>query len=169
MQRILGALVAMLAAVSMAPGWADLYDLDRAQRYLAEGNVRNALSFVDSAISSEPDFGAAYLLRASIWLRAGEYQRAIEDDTLAIAHGLDHSTYAYKVRGDARAPATAEVHHRPLLSRAHALGPRPLSAGHCGIACAGDEGVPGARSGAVSGIRGGPSRRHCQGRCPAAL
>ncbi len=58
---------------------------------------------VNSAISSDPDYGAAYLLRASIWMRAGQYRKAIDDYSQAIVHGLNSSTYAYKVRGDAHA------------------------------------------------------------------
>jgi len=104
MRRFLGGLAVVLAAVAIAaPSRADNYDISRAQRYLAEGDLNNALSWINSAISSDSDFGAAYLLRASIWMRAGEYQRAVEDDSLAIEHGLDHSPYVYKIRGDAHA------------------------------------------------------------------
>jgi tetratricopeptide (TPR) repeat protein len=104
MRWFLGGLAVVLAVAGIAaPGQADMYDIQRAQRYLAEGDLRTALSWVDSAISSNPDYGAAYLLRASIWMRVGEYQKAVDDDSQAIAHGLDHSPYAYKIRGDARA------------------------------------------------------------------
>jgi tetratricopeptide (TPR) repeat protein len=103
MRWILAGLATMVTVCVAASGRADPYDIDRAQRYLAEGDLRSAFSFVDSAIASEPDYGAAYLLRASIWMRIGDYQKAIDDDSLAISHGLDHSTYAYKVRGDSRA------------------------------------------------------------------
>jgi len=103
-RRFLGGLAVVLALAGIAPpGQADTYDVQRAQRYLAEGDLRLALDWIDSAISDEPDYGAAYLLRASIWMRVGEYQKAVDDDSQAIAHGLDHSTYAYKVRGDAHA------------------------------------------------------------------
>jgi tetratricopeptide (TPR) repeat protein len=104
MRWFLGGLAVVLAAAGIAaPSHADMYDIQRAQRYLAEGNLRDALSWIDSAISSNPDFGAAYLLRASIWMRVGEYQKAVDDDSQAIAHGLDHSPYVYKIRGEARA------------------------------------------------------------------
>ena len=96
MRWFLGGLAVVLAVAGIAaPGQADMYDIQRAQRYLAEGDLRTALSWVDSAISSNPDYGAAYLLRASIWMRVGEYQKAVDDDSQAIAHGLDHSPYAY--------------------------------------------------------------------------
>jgi len=105
MRRFLGGLAVVLAVAGIAaPGQADMYDVQRAQRYLAEGNLRDALSWINSAISSNPDYGAAYLLRATIWMRVGEYQKAVDADSQAIAHGLDHSPYVYKIRGDARAP-----------------------------------------------------------------
>ena len=104
MGQILGGLAIVLAvAGSAAPGRADPYDIERSQNYLAAGDLRNALSWVDSAISSDPDYGAAYVLRASIWLRARQYQKAVDDCSQAIAHGLDHSTYVYRVRGSAHA------------------------------------------------------------------
>ena len=70
---------------------------------LAEGNLEDALSSINSAISGDPDFGAAYLMRASIWMLVGEHQRAIDDHSQALARGLDHAPYVYKARGDARA------------------------------------------------------------------
>jgi len=104
MRRFLGGLAVLLAVAGIAASCqADTYDIQRAQRYLAEGDLRNALSWINSAISSNPDYGAGYLLRASIWMRVGEYQKAVDDDSQAIAHGLDHSPYVYKIRGDARA------------------------------------------------------------------
>ena len=36
-------------------------------------------------------------------MRAGQYQKAVDDYSQAIAHGLDHSTYVYTVRGGAHA------------------------------------------------------------------
>src|SRR5262245_50547775 len=104
MRRFLGGLAVVLAVAGIAAsGQGDMYDIQRAQRYLTEGDLKNALSWTNSAISSNPDYGAAYLLRASIWMRIGEYQKAVDDDSQALAHGLDQSPYTYKVRGDARA------------------------------------------------------------------
>jgi len=104
MRRVLGGLIFLLAVAGIAaPVRADSYDIQRAQRYLAEGDLKTALGWINSAISSDPDFGPAYLVRASIWMRVGEYQKAVDDDSQAIEHGLDHSPYAYKIRGDAHA------------------------------------------------------------------
>ena len=105
MRRIVVGLAALLAAGIAVPGWANQYDLKYAEIDLANGDLPGALKLTNSAISDDPDYGVAYLVRASIWMRAGQFQRAVDDYSQSVAHGLDHSPYVYTLRGEARGDA----------------------------------------------------------------
>jgi len=106
MRRLLGGFAVLLVAAGSAQlSRADQYDVQRSEQYLSTGDLTTALGWINSAISDEPDYGGAYVVRASIWMRAAQYQKAIDDYSQAITHGLDHSTYVFKMRGDAHGDA----------------------------------------------------------------
>jgi tetratricopeptide (TPR) repeat protein len=98
---VVGLAVVLAVAAGADPSLANQYDVQYAEQDLNSGNLSGALGWINSAISDDPDYGAAYLVRATIWMRAGQLQKAVDDYSQAIAHGLDHSTYVFTVRGDA--------------------------------------------------------------------
>src|SRR5215813_4603822 len=106
MRRIVVGLAVVLAMAGDAdPSLANQYDIQYAEQDLKSGNLSGALGWINSAISDDPDYGAAYVVRASIWMQASQFQKAVDDYSQAIAHGLDHSPYVFTMRGDAHGDA----------------------------------------------------------------
>ncbi len=103
MVRILAVLAIALAAAggSAAPATADDPDIMMSQIYLMSGDIEHARESINAVIEDEPDYAPAYLVRARIWLLTGEFKKAVDDYSQAIAHGLDHTPYVYTVRAGA--------------------------------------------------------------------
>jgi tetratricopeptide (TPR) repeat protein len=77
--------------------------MERSQTFLMLGDIPHALGTINAAIEDDPDYAPAYLVRAAIWLRSGDFKKAADDYSQVIAHGLDHSAYVYTARGNAHA------------------------------------------------------------------
>jgi Tfp pilus assembly protein PilF len=103
MRRLLALIAIVLAAGGVASAArADEDDIMRSQRYLMAGDVARAIESINEVIAEDPDYAPAYLLRARIWHMTGNFKKAAEDYSQAIAHGLDRSPYMYTMRADAR-------------------------------------------------------------------
>src|SRR4051794_21766949 len=59
--------------------------------YLLEGDVDKALEKFSRALAQEPRNGEAASQRADVWSRKGEYRRAEDDLTLALAEKPDEA------------------------------------------------------------------------------
>ena len=107
MRQILSVLAIMLAAVGGSPAGRADQDADNqlmlAQMSAMMGHVPEALKTIDDVLADDPDYALAYLVRAQILERAGEFGKSADDFSQAIAKGFDHSPYVYTERGNMRA------------------------------------------------------------------
>ena len=107
MRRILGMLAITLTLGGAAlPAAAD-EDTDNqlvfAQMNALMGHVPEALKTIDEVLADDPDYALAYLVRAQILERTGEFKKSADDFSQAIAKGFDHSPYIYTERANMRA------------------------------------------------------------------
>jgi tetratricopeptide (TPR) repeat protein len=96
------AIVLAAATAATAPAAADDPDITMSQIYLMAGDLVQARESIDEVIADEPDYAPAYLVSASVWQQSGDFDKAADDYSQAIAHGLDHSPYVYTARGHTR-------------------------------------------------------------------
>jgi tetratricopeptide (TPR) repeat protein len=73
--------------------------LDRGDFLIEEGQIENAIANFDRALELDPKQWRGLVGRARVWVRRGEFQKAIDDSTAALA--IDPHDEAYAVRGDA--------------------------------------------------------------------
>jgi tetratricopeptide (TPR) repeat protein len=73
--------------------------LDRGDFLVEEGQIDNAIANFDRALELDPKQWRGLVGRARVWVRRGEFQKAIDDSTAALA--IDPHEEAYAVRGDA--------------------------------------------------------------------
>jgi protein O-mannosyl-transferase len=73
---------------------------NRGTAYRATGDRRHALADFNAAIRSKPDYAAAHVNRAAVWIDLGKYAEAVADCTRAVE--LDpQNANAYNNRGNA--------------------------------------------------------------------
>jgi tetratricopeptide (TPR) repeat protein len=73
--------------------------LDRGDFLMEEGQIENALANFDHALELDSKQWRGLIGRARAWIRRGEFQKAVDDSSKALA--IDPRQEAYAVRGDA--------------------------------------------------------------------
>jgi tetratricopeptide (TPR) repeat protein len=73
--------------------------LDRGEFLVEDGQIENALENFERALQLDPKQWRGLVGRARIWIRRGEFQKAVDDATAALA--LEAREDAFAVRGDA--------------------------------------------------------------------
>jgi tetratricopeptide (TPR) repeat protein len=73
--------------------------IERGDFLLEEGRIDDALANFDRALKLDPKQCRGLIGRARVWIRKGEFQKAVDDSTAALA--IQPQDDAYGVRGDA--------------------------------------------------------------------